>query len=200
MPLKKGSSRKICHKNGNPYYLLSSCGLPPMFKCVAIGANCFKIFNIVVFSIFIFMMNLKYKLIFNKTSFAANFVKFFVCLRKTFNNIIFFTKSGFMDRSAFSRAISAKPVIHFIAAHNHYSAPYARIPLRTFNRTIFSFTAKFVRPKFYVASFACSDFIFCLIRTCSRAKLLFYTTFAVVQLKFCITNKAVAHGGQYATS
>jgi len=200
MPLAKGSSRKICHKNGNPYDLFSFDRISPMLKSMAIGTNCLKIFNVIIFSVFIFVMNLQHKLIFNLTSFATNFVKFFVCLRKTFNNIVLCAKGSFVDRRTFSRTISTKPLIHFIAARHHYSAPYTRITLCTFNGAIFSFATKFVRSKFHVASFAYSHFIFCLVRTCSRTTFLFNTTFAVVQLKCCIANKAVAHGGQYATS
>jgi hypothetical protein len=99
----------------------------------------------------------------------------------------------------FSRAIFAKPIVHFIAARDHHPASYTWISLCAFNGAIFTFATQFVRSKLDVASFACSCFVFRLVRTCSRTIFLLNTTPSVVQLECCITNKTVAHGAKYAT-
>ena len=203
MPLKRGSSQKIKLQNVGHQYadaddLCSSNRVPPMFDCMAIGANCFKIFNIVIFSIFIYMMHLKHKLIFNAASFTTYFTKFFICLSKSFNRIIFYAKRRFMYGRTFSGTILPKTMIHFISANDHFSASNTRISLNAFGRAILSFTAKFIGFKFNIACFACSCFVLRLVRTCSRTIFLGNSTHSVMKFKFCIADKTVAHGGKYA--
>ena len=203
MPLKRGSSQKIKLQNVSHQYadtddFCSSNRITPMLNCMTIGANCFKIFNIIIFSIFIYMMNLKNKFIFNAASFTTYFTKFFICLSKSFNRIIFDAKCRFVYSRTFSGTVSPKTVIHFVPANDHFSASNAGISLNAFRRTIFSFTAEFIGFKFNIACFACSCFVFCLIRTCFRAIFLRNSTRSVMKFKCCIADKAVAHGDEYA--
>ena len=205
MPLKKGSSQKMelqnfCHQHADTDHFCSFCRVSPMLNCMTICANCFQIFNIVIFSIFIHMMHLKNKLIFNSASFTTYFAKLFICLSKSFNRIIFNAKCCFVYGRAFSRTVLPKTIIHFIATNDHFSAANARVALDAFNRAITSFPTQFICSKLYIASYTCSGFIVCLIRAFFRTIFLFNTTSAVVQFKCCITNKAIAHGEQYATS
>lgn len=165
---------------------------------MTIGAYCCQIIDAIILSIAVFMMNLKHAYVFIMTYFTTYFTKRFVCICKAFDNIIVRSFNSIMYGRTFSRTKSSSFPVHFVSTGYNITTCNTWFSLCAFNGAIFSFSAKFVSRKLIVARFACTNFLFSFIRTCSRAIFLFNTTFTVVQLKRCITNKTVAHGAKYA--
>lgn len=131
MPLKKGKSNRVLRNHFSKLNVFDSIfSFSPVVFMVAICTKYFEIFNRVVCSIGIDMMNHEHVNIINTTTIADNFTMKVNRSCKTFWNVCFFRFQGSINKSCTrSRTIFFNPTLKCSSPNNYSSAKLARMAL-----------------------------------------------------------------------